>query len=423
MLGVCNDAREGAPRGVAGAGVRLRGSRLVMDLFGRYVFRQTASAFVLIVLTLTIIVWLATVLKELNLITAQGQGLWLFLQMTALALPNLMALIAPNAFLMACLHTLDRLNGDSELIVMTASGAPVWRLAAPFLALAAITSVLIAIVNFYLMPTSMRALRDFVGQVRTDLISQVLRPGQFSSPVSGLTFHIRDRSATGDLLGIVVHDERNSDQIMTYLAERGRIVRSGDSDYLAMFGGQIHRNRPSEKQKGTQIVAFEQYIFDISQFGPTTGPEELKPRERYLGELLNPDPKDPVYSRYPGRFRSEIHDRFATLLYPFVFAMVAVGLLGQARSNREGRWNMIFLAFGLAIVTRAAGLAATNLLTAEAWAVSLVYGIPVTAILVATWAARARMSPESRSKGSLDLPYRFRLLMNRVWPAGGTKTQ
>ena len=47
-------------------------------------FRQAANAFLVILLTLTLVVWLATALKELNLITSQGQGIVLFLQMTLL---------------------------------------------------------------------------------------------------------------------------------------------------------------------------------------------------------------------------------------------------------------------------------------------------------------------------------------------------
>ena len=105
-----------------------------MTLFGRYMFRQVANAFIVILLTLTIVVWLATALKQLDLITSRGQGIVLFLQMTLLSLPSLMALIAPNAMLMASLYTLDRMNGDSELIVMTASGATIWRIGAPLLA-------------------------------------------------------------------------------------------------------------------------------------------------------------------------------------------------------------------------------------------------------------------------------------------------
>src|SRR5262245_29107161 len=107
-----------------------------MTLFGRYMFRQATIALLVILLTLTIVVWFATALEDLYLITSQGQGIVLFFQMTLLSLPSLMALIAPNAVLMATLYTLDRMNGDSELIVITASGAPIWRIGAPLLALA-----------------------------------------------------------------------------------------------------------------------------------------------------------------------------------------------------------------------------------------------------------------------------------------------
>ena len=148
-----------------------------MSLFSRYVFRQVANAFVIILVTLTTIVWLATALKQLDLIVSQGQGFVLFLKMTFLTLPSLMALIAPNAILMASLYTLDRMNGDSELIVMTAAGAPVWRIGAPFVLLASMVCVVILICNLWVMPASMRALRALITQVRTDVISQVLQPG------------------------------------------------------------------------------------------------------------------------------------------------------------------------------------------------------------------------------------------------------
>ena len=121
-----------------------------MTLFGRYMFKQVANAFLVILLTLTAVVWLATALKELDLITSQGQGILLFLEMTMLSLPGLVALIAPNALLMACLYTLDRLNGDSELIVITAAGAPVWRIGAPLIALAGLACV--AILALLLVP-------------------------------------------------------------------------------------------------------------------------------------------------------------------------------------------------------------------------------------------------------------------------------
>jgi len=114
-----------------------------MDLFSRYIFRQAAGSFLLILITLTAIVWLATALSRLELLTAQGQTVIVFLKMTLLVLPNLFALIAPNAFLLSCLYTLNRLNGDSELIAMTASGTPIWRFAMPLITLAALVSLFV----------------------------------------------------------------------------------------------------------------------------------------------------------------------------------------------------------------------------------------------------------------------------------------
>ncbi|HKA47294.1 MAG TPA: LptF/LptG family permease, partial [Methyloceanibacter sp.] len=218
-----------------------------MTLFSRYVFRQVANAFVIILVTLTSIVWIATALKQLDLLISQGQGFELFLKMTFLSLPSLMALIAPNAMLMAALYTLDRLNGDSELIVMTAAGAPIWRIGAPFVLLASMVCVAILICNLYILPASMLALRALINQVRTDVISQVLQPGHFSSTEPGLTFHIRDRSPTGDLLGLLVHDQRDDAQVMSYLANRGHILSNDDGAYLVMFDGFVHRYEPKSE--------------------------------------------------------------------------------------------------------------------------------------------------------------------------------
>ncbi len=373
-------------------------------LFGRYMFRQVANAFIVILLTLTIVVWLATALKELNLITSRGQGILLFLQMTMLSLPSLMALIAPNAMLMASLYTLDRMNGDSELIVMTAAGVPVWRIGAPLIALAGLVSLGILITNVFVTPAAMRELRTFITQVRGDLISQVLQPGRFSSAENGLTFHIRDRTLNGELQGLLVHDEREDKQVMSYLAERGRIITNDEGSYLVMFDGYVHRYDGEDKEKAVQIVAFDQNMLDLSEFSPKDNAgKDLRPRERYLSELISPDPDDKIAMRYAGQLRSELHERLSTPLYPLVFVFVAIALLGHARTTREARWGQILLVCAIAIGLRVAGLAAGNLVALSAWGVVLVYAIPIGAILVAAWAAHVRMSPELRSRLSFEL--------------------
>lgn len=394
----------------------------VMTLFSRYMFRQVTNAFLVMLLTLTAIVWLATALKELDLITSQGQGLVLFFQMTMLSLPSLMTLIAPNAVLMASLYTLDRMNGDSELIVMTAAGATVWRICSSLIALGALVSVVILLVNVVVNPACMRALRDLITQVRADLISQVLQAGKFSSPEQGLTFHIRDRSPTGELLGLLVHDERDSKQVMSYLAERGRILSGDEGNYLVMFDGHVHRFNAEDKEKPVQIIAFDQNMLDISEFSPKdSSGKDLRPKERSIGGLLYPPPNDKIAQKNYGLLRAELHERLATPLYPLVFVFIAIALMGQVRTTRENRWGQILTAFGLAIAVRVAGLTAGNLVVLNAWGVLLVYAIPVGAILIAAWMAHVRMLPELRSKLNFELKLQPKKI--KFWASRGMQTE
>ena len=351
-----------------------------MSIVARYVFRQAAGALLLILLSLSGIVWIALALRQLNVVTSQGQDAMRLLSMTTLALPNMMALIAPIALLIATIHTLNRLNSDSELIVLTAAGGTVWTVARPLLLLALLVSLAVSSVNHFVMPWSLRLLRELVVQVRTDLLTQVIQPGRFTSPETNLTFHIRDRALNGELQGILLHDLRDPKQALSYLAERGSIVKQGTSAYLLMTQGHIIR-RPDPKE-GAQIIAFDSFPVDLTKFEQKEGEVELKPRERFFSELARPDERDVVYKRSPGQFLAELHERFSNPLYPFAFVLLALGFVGQAESTRQSRVQNVVLAFLLAIGARLSGLAINNLVVLKPGTVPLMYLLPFGAMTI-----------------------------------------
>jgi lipopolysaccharide export system permease protein len=82
-----------------------RNKAKLMGLIGRYIFRQLFQAFLLCVVTLIAIVWLTQVLREFDVITAQGQSLNTFLTMTILVLPAFVNVIAPVALFIASIRT------------------------------------------------------------------------------------------------------------------------------------------------------------------------------------------------------------------------------------------------------------------------------------------------------------------------------
>ena len=375
-----------------------------MTIFERYVFRQAGGALLIILLSLSGIVWVALALRQLNVVTSQGQDAWMLVKMTTLALPNLMAIIAPFSLLIATIHTLNRLNSDSELIVLTASGATTWSAARPLVLLSLLVALFVGFVNHLAMPWSMRLLRQYIVQVRTDILTQVIQPGQFSSPEDNLTFHIRERTLNGELLGLIVHDTRDKTQSQSYLAERGIIVKRQPSNYLVMSQGHIVRR--TQKDEPAQIVAFDKYAVDLDRFEKKLDDDndDLKPRERYYSELVHPEPNSVAYRTGPGKFRAELHERSSNPLYPIAFALIALAAVGQAHSTRQSSMRPIATAFVLAAGLRLGGLALNNIVILNASAVPLLYGLPLVAILLPLWSierARRRLA-NSRLAALLD---------------------
>ncbi|MFN3743174.1 MAG: LptF/LptG family permease [Hyphomicrobiaceae bacterium] len=362
-----------------------------MSTLSRYIFRQAAATTVVIVLSLTSLVWIALALRQLNLVTAQGQDALAFLKITLLGLPSLMAVIAPVALLIASIQLLNRLSADSELIVMTAAGAKVWAPARPLIVLAVMVSLVVLAFNFLVMPWANRALREAIIAVRTDLITQVIQPGRFSSPERGLTFHVRDRAPSGELLGLVLNDARDGKQTTTFLAERARIVKQGGETFLLMQSGHIlRRAAPGEP---TQIIVFESYGVDLAHFEARAEQRGLRPRERYLSELLAPAPEDVATPRARNLIIEELHERLSSPLYPLAFVLIAVAMLGQARTTRQGRGQALVLAFVLATAARVSGLTVNNMISLNPGVVPLVYAIPLGTALLAAAHAHAGMRP------------------------------
>jgi len=368
----------------------------------------------MILVSLTLIVWLTLLLREIKLLTSEGQTFVLFLKITALAIPNLIVTVAPVAYLIASLHTLNRLNGDSELIVLSASGSSSWRLLFPYFALGSIVFVGVLAANLYVLPPSAQLLNDYVSQVRADLLSQVLQPGEFTDLEAGLTIHMRAKAENGDLLGVVVHDERDKATINTIVAERGEVWNEGGHAQMDLHDGQILRQQAGKPN--VQFIHFETYSFDMGDFTPKAGKREPRVQELSMAELLFPDRESNYYKANETSIRSEIHQRLSTPFYSLVYALLAVLYLGRPRTTREGRASILFTAFLIGAVVRALGIAGVNIVGRKLWAVSLIYGVPAGLAVICILMLALNIEAPSLSLPRLRLPLPIRLARAR---AGG----
>ena len=103
MWGIGSALSEGPPDVGSGArAVRPKvGRRRRMGSIGRYIFRTTFGAFLLVLVSLTGAIWITQALRDVDLMTSQGQTILVFIGITSLIIPHLVMVIAPVALVVA----------------------------------------------------------------------------------------------------------------------------------------------------------------------------------------------------------------------------------------------------------------------------------------------------------------------------------
>jgi lipopolysaccharide export system permease protein len=369
-----------------------------MGRLDRYIVVTAGGAFLAALLTLTGMVWLTQILRRFDLVTSQGQTILMFFTVTGLALPTLIQLTAPMALFLAITYTLNKLNGDSELIVMSTAGFSQWQLFRPFFLFSLLVTVISAFLSIEAGPLSIRLLREQLAMVNADVISNVAQPGRFAALDRGLTFHIRERAPGGALRGIFVHDSRDPKGVTTYVAERGQIVSSEAGLFLVLENGTLHRS--AEKASGASMVEFKTYAFDMSQFNAGEKAAQANAADRPFRELLWPPKDGPDTQKIEdskkidddkriedsrkiedSRIRVELHKRLSAPFYPLAAFVIPFSFLGVPQTTRQNRNAAIAGAAFVFMAIEIAGFGTWGFVQRNEYAWFLPYLMPLAAIL------------------------------------------
>ncbi|HET7806076.1 MAG TPA: LPS export ABC transporter permease LptF [Pseudolabrys sp.] len=348
-----------------------QGTMLRMGSINEYILRTTLGAFLIVLVSLTAVIWVTQALRDIDIMTSQGQTILVFVGITGLIIPLLILVIAPIALLIAVAHVLNKLSNDSEIIVMNAAGMSPWVLFRAFIAAALVVSLLVGAISAYFAPKGLRMLRDWLTEVRANVVSSIVQPGRFTTIENGVTIHIRERRPNGQLAGIFLDDRRNPNERITVLSEIGELLENESGTYLVLQKGIVQRQETG--QRDPAMVVFDRYAFDLSQFAGGAQSAKYSIRERYLWQLLFPDPKDQFYIEQPGQFRAELHDRLMAPLYPLAFVVIAYAYLGAPRTTRQSRTLSMLGAIGGVALLRLIGFASTVFGATIPWVLALQY--------------------------------------------------
>jgi lipopolysaccharide export system permease protein len=229
---------------------------------------------------------------------------------------------------------LNKLSTDSELIVMNAAGMAPRQVFTPLLAVGLIVSLMVAAIAFYVSPKSLREARRWATEVRAEVVSSKIEPGQFTSIEGGkLTVHVRERKPNAQLSGVMVDDQRDPKERMTILAELGTILTNDRGVFLILETGTVQRQETDKRDPA--IIRFREYAFDLRAYARSA-------KHYIFGTRAVPYGIDCACAggyfcdRAADALRAEFHNRITAVLYP-VAPCAYLYYLGAPRTTRQPR--------------------------------------------------------------------------------------
>jgi lipopolysaccharide export system permease protein len=350
-----------------------------LNSLDKYILRQCLTPLLMILIVITSIVWMTQSLQRIEIIVKFGQGLGVFMYLSLLIIPSLLAIIIPFALFGAAVFALHRLHTDSEIAVMFAAGVSRWRLAAPILLITLFGALATLYVNIDLMPRSYRILKQTVADIRADFASSVIRSGEFMTYIDGFTIYVDEARPGGQFVGLLVNDYRNKDDPKTYMARKAILRDTGAGPMLILKDGNIQR---TDKETGVvDFIRFGELAVNISSFQNGRSELVLELTERYPRELLNPDMSKPYDRANAGRLIAEGHARFAGPLYAFAYVFVGLYAMLGGAYNRRGYVVRIAAAGVVIFAVRITGFLVQGLVETSG-AYWMLYAVPGVVIVI-----------------------------------------
>jgi len=308
--------------------------------FDRYMLAQFMWVFGFFSLVLVLVYWVNRAVFLFDQLIANGHSAVIFLEFTALTLPNVIRQVLPVSAFAAAVYVTNRMASESELVVVQATGYSPARMARPVLAFGAVVALLISVLSHLLIPASMTQLAQRTLEISENVTARLLSEGEFLHPAPGITFYIREISPEGELRDIFLTDARKAGENAIYTAERALLLRSDAGPKLLMFQGLVQTiNIASDR---LAVTRFAEFAFDVGALIelPVAAPRST--RMLSSAELLFPTP---ALAAETGQtvavLLHEGHSRITEALIGLVTPLVGFAVLLAGGFSRFGVWRQI----------------------------------------------------------------------------------
>ena len=340
-------------------------------------------------LIMVLVYWINRAVILFDRLIAAGNSGGIFLEMTALILPNVIRLVVPFSAFGAAIFVANRLSSESELVVVQATGYSPFRLVRPVLIYGVLVGLMLGVLAHVLAPASVRAMNERQAVIAQNVTARLLTPGAFIHPVDGLTFYVREVSPQGELLDVFLSDSRASASRTNYSARRALLIAEATGPKLVMLDGMAQTLELAEQR--LSVTTFKDFSFDLGEMMPGARSGRRTVDAQPTANLLWPDEAIMRETRADvNRLLEAGHERIAQSLLTVVGAMLGFSVLLLGGFSRFGLWRQIIGAILAFLVLKSIDNSMIDLAIRTPGGWPATYGAPLigaVAVCVVLWAA------------------------------------
>ncbi|NQY44073.1 MAG: LPS export ABC transporter permease LptF, partial [Legionellales bacterium] len=260
--------------------------------------------------------------------------------MILLEVPYLLSLIIPLGFYLSGILVYTRMYAEQEMVVLLTSGMSKAKILFLSFRNSIAVCLCVAVFSLWLGPYGAKALNDIRNLAKSDMLSKLLIPGQFTSLDRGrkiiyIDNFTKDNDGNNLAHGIFIAEHPSSVKINEFsfdmiLSENAKIIEQARSNlkYASLTNGFRYSNNV-EKQifRG---IEFEKYITKIPSFG---APANYTESIMSLDEILNNRSGD------ERKKMAEFHWRISHPISVFTLILIAFSI--SRTEPRKGKYSKI----------------------------------------------------------------------------------
>ena len=323
--------------------------KLIFEKF----FRDILNFFLLMLASVSLIVWVIQAVNFLDFVTEDGHGLLIYFKYTFLNLPKIISRITPIIFFISIFYIINKYEDNNEMKIFWLTGIQRKEFIKKMINFTLMITIVLSILQIFLVPNSQYKARTYIQDSNIDFFPSLIKANKFIDTVKDLTIYIDEKIDESTYKNIFLKDVKKDGSTKIIYARIGELINNENERSLRLGEGKIinvNNNNITE-------FDFKKTNFDLSNY-LTKSIIDFKIQEKSTSSLVDCylnysilEKKEQYYDvlncndTASKEIQVELYKRFIKPIFLIILALTSSFLLFSSKENNSNKKHRVLIFF------------------------------------------------------------------------------